>query len=255
MKQLNINQSFKDLIPPLTSDELQGLTKSLQTHGHCRETLKIWKGTIIDGHNRYAICQEYGIPFTTQEMRFASKKDAELWIIKNQLGRRNLTNAARIKLALRKEALLREKARKNRSGHQNNPINVRKAIASEAGVSERTVYKYMKICELGTPEIMRRVESGEDTISKAYREASSPTGEANTGLEITTRTVEVFAGDDTPNINNPYYEKAVYGNIAKLATLYCFVFDNNLLLNCEGDMPRINKKLIPQLREIRGVMM
>ena len=168
MTELKINPQFKDLIPPLAADELAGLTQSILSQG-CRDVIKLWKGTIVDGHNRYAICQQHNIPFKVSEMRFASKKDATLWIVENQLGRRNLTNVTRIKLAMLKVDMLRQQAKQNRSRTGCEPVHVRKAIAAAAGVSEQTVQRYMRIIEIGTPELIEEVENGEKTIGAAHR--------------------------------------------------------------------------------------
>jgi len=50
-----------------------------------------WPCVLIDGHNRYAICQKHGIEFETVERQFESRDAALDWIDANQLGRRNLT--------------------------------------------------------------------------------------------------------------------------------------------------------------------
>jgi len=110
MTPLKISPKFKNLIPPLSGEEFSQLEENIIVQG-CRDAIKLWRGTIIDGHNRYAICQKHNIPYETKTMRFPSRQDAELWIIENQQGRRNLTDATRIKLALSKAGLLREKAR------------------------------------------------------------------------------------------------------------------------------------------------
>jgi len=81
--------------------------------------------------------------------------------LENQLGRRNLNDAMRIELALAKAELLKEKAKNNqilsggdksrvgavlteKTKFENQPINVRKILASEAGISEDTMNKYME---------------------------------------------------------------------------------------------------------------
>jgi len=232
MEPLKINKTFQNLIPPLSRDEFHSLEESILSQG-CRDTIKLWRNTIIDGHNRYEICQKHDIPYTTQTLRFSSQKDAELWIVQNQLGRRNLTNAMRIKLALHKEALLREKAKANRKGHQGSPVHVRKAIAKEAGVSEQTVHKYMRIRELGTPEQIAKVDTGQAKISTVHRE-----------LEVTTRIVECFHSPNlTPNITNASYEKATLNNLEKLEKLYSFIIDNAAIIDISNDMARVKKAL------------
>jgi len=260
MKPLKINPDFKSLIPPLLDAEYRALEESIISQGQCRDTIKVWKGIIVDGHNRYAICQKHGIPYRLQEVRLASKKDAELWIIQNQLGRRNLTNAMRIRLVLRKEALLKQQAKQNRKGLHESLVHVRKIIAKEAGVSERTVYKYMKIRELATSELIARVEAGESTIGAGYRDMIGHGG-VTTGalpkpnapaLEVTTRIVEVYDDDDTPDISKPNYRAAVLGNIEKVERLYGFVLDNAELLKGEEGVQRVYGRLRMQLRVVRG---
>ena len=91
--KVDIDLEIQSLIPPLRPDELAKLRDSIKTEG-CRDPLVLWKGhdVLLDGHNRYAICRELGKPFTVREMEFPNKDHAKLWIIKNQLGRRNLTD-------------------------------------------------------------------------------------------------------------------------------------------------------------------
>jgi len=260
MKPLRINPAFQNLIPPLSDDELQGLEESI-LHQGCRDNLKVWKGAIIDGHNRYAICTKHDIPYNVQELRFASKKDAELWIIQNQLGRRNLTTAIRIKLVLRKESLLREKAKKNRKGAVKTPIHSRKIMANEIGVSERVVYQYMRICKLGVPELVRQVDAGEVKIGTAYRRINNtadvkqmplttelPTHESP--LEVTTRTVEVFHGTGSPDISNLHYRAGVLRNIRKIADMFRFVYDNATILRCGEVIHRIEGRVRTQSKAV-----
>ena len=53
-----------------------------------------------DGLNRYEIAQKHSLPFKTVTKDFTERSDAKIWILKNQLGRRNLIPPVRIKLAL-----------------------------------------------------------------------------------------------------------------------------------------------------------
>ena len=57
---LTVDPEFRDLIPPLNEEELKLLEESLVADG-CESPLIVWNGVIIDGHNRYAICQKHGM--------------------------------------------------------------------------------------------------------------------------------------------------------------------------------------------------
>lgn len=109
-----IDPEFKNLIPPLAEDDRQRLEENLVANG-CIDTIKLWNGAIIDGHNRYEICTRLDIPFKTEELEFDSRIDVKLWMIDNQLARRNIETVDRIILAKKKEPLLQEIAAKNKS--------------------------------------------------------------------------------------------------------------------------------------------
>ena len=89
--ELIIKEEFKSLLPPLTSEEYKILEESLLVE-RCREPLVIWNDILVDGHNRYEICQRHGIQFRTTELEADNIEDVKIWIIDNQKGRRNLTD-------------------------------------------------------------------------------------------------------------------------------------------------------------------
>ena len=93
-KQLKIDAEFKNLIRPLRREEYAQLEANLVVDG-CREPITIWNGTIVDGHNRYEICNRLHIPYAIQEMSFEGREEAIVWICGNQLGRRNITEETR----------------------------------------------------------------------------------------------------------------------------------------------------------------
>ena len=70
-KQLNIDTEFKNLIRPLRKEEGMQLELNLVVGG-CRDPIITWNNTIIDGHNRYEICNRLHIPYATQEIEFES---------------------------------------------------------------------------------------------------------------------------------------------------------------------------------------
>lgn len=91
---LKIDPEFKDLIRPLRRKEYLQLEENILDEG-CRDPIIIWNDYIIDGHNRYSICTKYSIPFNTVSKDFASREEVIVWICKNQLGRRNITEETR----------------------------------------------------------------------------------------------------------------------------------------------------------------
>ena len=147
---LSIDDGFRSLIPPLTDDEYRRLEASIIAEG-VRDPIITWNGTIVDGHNRYRICQEHGIAFKTAEIVFGSKDAAKIWIIENQFGRRNLTAYDRSVLALALEPLYEAEAKRRMLAGKADPTQkfaggeTREKLADIAGVSHETLRKVKTI--------------------------------------------------------------------------------------------------------------
>ena len=94
MKTLTIDPEFRDKIPPMTEEEFRQLEENILKAGRVRSPITVWNNIIVDGHNRWAIIQKHpDIPYEIEEEHFADRYEAIVWICKNQLGRRNLTDA------------------------------------------------------------------------------------------------------------------------------------------------------------------
>jgi hypothetical protein len=101
-----VKEELKAYIDPLTADEHDALERSILAEG-CRDALVLWGDVLVDGHNRFGICQKHGLPFNTvQNTRFQSMEDVHLWMIEQHLGRRSVSDFQRGVLALRKRDIL-----------------------------------------------------------------------------------------------------------------------------------------------------
>ncbi|HMZ02765.1 MAG TPA: plasmid replication/partition related protein, partial [Burkholderiaceae bacterium] len=111
-----VNEELKAYIDPLTPEEYEALERSLLAEG-CRDALVLWGDVLVDGHNRYAICTQHGLPFqTVQNPRFQSLEDVQLWMIDQHLGRRSVSDFQRGVLALRKRQIVAERQARQRAG-------------------------------------------------------------------------------------------------------------------------------------------
>lgn len=181
LHELKINEALENVMPPLQEMELSLLTKSLMEEG-CRDPLVVWKetGALVDGHNRYRICQENGIPFEYVEMSFDSETQAKMWIIRNQLARRNVPDFVRCELVLPLEEELKAEAKKRqgqRNDLQNIPPNLagscgngdsRDSLARMAGVSHGNLSKAKKIIAEADEETKEKLRAGDLSIHGAY---------------------------------------------------------------------------------------
>ena len=186
---LQIDPLLRDLIPPLAKDEYRRLESSILAEG-CREALIVWNGYIVDGHNRYDICQRHKIPFFITTKEFDSKEAAISWICANQLGRRNISEETRKYLiGKRFEAEKIMNARKNSHGwNQYNPNDdgatdqneaslssmrnrTAERIGAEYHLSHCTVEKYARFSkaidriQIKAPDVAPRILSGQMKIA------------------------------------------------------------------------------------------
>ncbi len=177
---LKIDKELKELIPPLAEDEIKQLENNLLNEGwRDNERIVTWNNTIVDGHNRYSVCTKHNIPFKIQEKEFADKNSVILWMIDNQLGRRNIPDYARVELNLRKEDILKPIAKENQGKRtdlvpelaQSNMGRVREKIAEVSKVSHGTVDKVKFIRDNADEETKSKLRSGnkELSINKVYQ--------------------------------------------------------------------------------------
>ena len=153
--ELVIDPEFADKIPPLTEDEYRLLEENILADGKIISPLITWNGIIVDGHNRYRILQAHPeIPYETMEMEFSDRYAVIVWICRNQLGRRNLTDEQKKFLTgKRYEAEKRqnqwrgnqyaspddEESGSGQKDHSQNSERTRERIAREIGKSESYV--------------------------------------------------------------------------------------------------------------------
>ena len=176
---MTIDEEFQKLIPPLTDDEYRQLEENCIKEG-IREAILVWdRGddlVIVDGHNRYKIAREHNLKWNHKVMNFGSREEAKIWIVKNQLGRRNLLPQVRALLALKVEPLIAEKAKEKqieaggavRQKSDKAVIDTKKELAKIAGVSHDTIHKIKKIEAEATPHIKELLYSGTITTNQAY---------------------------------------------------------------------------------------
>ncbi|MBD9405375.1 plasmid replication/partition related protein [Acidovorax sp. ACV02] len=191
-----VNEELKAYIEPLTPDEHDALERSILTEG-CRDALVLWGDVLVDGHNRYGICQKHGLPFqTVQNPRFQSMEDVHLWMIDQHLGRRSVSDFQRGVLALRKREIMAERKARAATSTETaeatptadvpeaaaalpapDPLNSREAIAKAARLSSSQVVMIEKIQKQAAPELVAAVKSGTISINAAAAVATLPAEE------------------------------------------------------------------------------
>lgn len=176
----NIDNDFKNLIPPLSNEEFKQLEENILRDG-IQDPLKVWNGTLIDGHNRYTIAQKHGLHFEVTEMDFPDKDAVKQWIVFNQFGRRNISTYNKVCLALKLKPIFSADSQKRMLKGKSDPKPIlaqgttNEQIAKLAGVGKETVRKVEKIQELAfqinLEDVVHELEKGAISISFAYEVA------------------------------------------------------------------------------------
>lgn len=192
-----IRESLKALIPPLSSEELSQLELNISNEG-VREPLILWplenQYVLVDGHNRYSICQKLKLTFPFKLIPFKNEDEAKDWMVKNQLGRRNLSPEQQS--YLRGLRYLHERTTQhaeNLTG-QNVPRkkeDTSERLASEYHVSAKTIKRDAQFAlgldQIGqeNPELKKEILSGESKIKKKDVEAMIRKPKKETKVETT----------------------------------------------------------------------
>ncbi|MYZ54067.1 plasmid replication/partition related protein [Malikia spinosa] len=200
-----VNEELKAYIDPLTPEEYAALERSLLAEG-CRDALVLWGDLLVDGHNRYAICRQHGLPFqTVQSKRFKDIEDVHLWMIDQHLGRRSVSDFQRGVLALRQREIvaarrarfLEASAQQAQQGAADAPapqsaapedlpwegessypepapLKSREDLARAARLSSSQVAMIEKIHQQAEPELVAALKSGAISINAAAAVATLP---------------------------------------------------------------------------------
>jgi hypothetical protein len=148
MPTIHIDPDFEKLLPPLSPEEAAELEATILADG-VREPLIIWQdvGTLLDGHNRKRIAEKHDLPYLTTTLCFADREAARLWIIRNQLSRRNLKpDAASYLRGLLVRETPRDKGGRPADNSSKNLTSL-EGLAIETGVTRQTLHNDAKFAD------------------------------------------------------------------------------------------------------------
>ena len=173
-----------ELLPPLTDEQLSLLEADILKNGCYAPIIVNEDLVIVDGHNRYQICETHGLPYRLAVFSFEDLLEAKQWALDTQKSRRNLTINELCKIAMKLRPEVEAKAKiKQQEYHGNqyesgllatlpkvqmDSVNTRKELAEAVGVGERTMGKAMKIEDEAPQAVKDAVDSGDITINQGY---------------------------------------------------------------------------------------
>ena len=204
METIILDEQFRSILPALDKKTYSLLEENILQHG-CITPLVLWEGILVDGYNRYSICTERDIPFQTVEKGFASREEALIWIISNQVSRRNLTPML---LSYYRGLHYRSEKKiagnytgRNRHSGQSGQIDhiiesTSKRLSQQYHISPKTIRRDSRLADAidaigeASPDAKSRILSGEVDINKSTLESLSPGQSA----EIASLAAEIAEG-------------------------------------------------------------
>jgi hypothetical protein len=168
---VRIDPEFSALIPPPSACERAALASSLLAEG-CRDALVIWQGILLDGHTRHALCEQHQWGYRTVDIELTDRDAAKEWIIRNQLGRRNLRPFQRAELVAHLEPLIAARAKENQRGckKSDNPIDTKQEMARLAEMSPDTWVKAKRLITNAPDKVKQQLRGNEITINRATKQ-------------------------------------------------------------------------------------
>ena len=177
---------MEELLPSLSAEQFSALESDILENGCYAPVIVNEDMVIIDGHNRFRICEKHGLPLRMLVFSFADLLEAKQWALDTQKGRRNLEKWELGKIALKLKPEIEARAKANMSaggGNQKsegaksglatlpNPISAvdtRKELADAVGLGERTMGKVMQIDEHAPAAVKEALDSGDLSINQDY---------------------------------------------------------------------------------------
>ena len=199
-ENFHIDTDFAESMNRLSEEEAFQLEENLLKEG-CRDALIVWqeKNLLLDGHNRFELCEKHGLPYEVQYVSLSDRQAALEWICKNQLGRRNLTPFQKAELVLKFKPTLAEEAKERsignlkqgdsspsvdqcpHSGEVRNEIldvdnyptsgkgRVHDQLAAQAGVSTKTIDRAEYLSKHADDKTKQKLRTGDTTINAEYK--------------------------------------------------------------------------------------
>lgn len=255
-QQICIDDEFAALIPPLSNDEFTRLELSIINEG-CRDPIIIWGNIIVDGHNRYKICSIHNIPYSIRHMEFDDRFEAMLWMLQNQLARRNLNDFQRIELVRKFEDTVKAQAEQRMLAGKAAPVGnlpqgskSRDELGKLAGVSGKTYEHATAVLDNAPDNVIQAARNHELSINSAYEVTKLPQAQQD---EISLR---IQQGETPRKVLSEIKQK---NNVASNSTTLCIqeyedilngfrqfdeLSDNYTLFNAYEHSKRIGSSLL-----------
>ena len=223
---------MEQLLPPLSVEQFSALERDVLENGCYAPIIVNESMEIVDGHNRFRICEKHGLPFKMMVFSFADLLEAKQWAVETQRNRRNLSMWELGQIALKLKPDLELAAKNNQglradlsvnSSKSYEPVDTRKAMAHTVGIGEQSMGRIAQLTENAPQTLKKALDSKAISINRAWEimktvQQMPPETQDDLAVEMLSAVREVEQLD------------AEAERRGKTAKLFCKVYEKAVLL-------------------------
>ena len=232
---------MEQLLPPLSAEQFSALESDILENSCYTPIIVNEDMVIIDGHNRFRICEKHGLPFKMLMFSFTDLLEAKQWALDTQKGRRNLDKWKLGKIALKLKPEIEARAKANQgtrvdlsvnSPKSYTPTDTRKEMAQAVGIGEQVMGRIAQLAENAPPSLKDALESKKVSVNRGWKilkaVQSLPLEEQESATAEMLSAVREIDQLDTESDRRH-----------KIAGLFCKVFERAVLLTPTEENVRI----------------
>ncbi len=242
---------MEQLLPPLSGEQFSALESDILENGCYAPIIVNEDMVIVDGHNRFRICEKHGLPYRMLAFSFTDLLEAKQWALDTQKGRRNLDKweLGQIALKLKPEIEARAKANQGtrtdlsvNSPKSYSPTDTRKEMAQAVGIGEQAMGRIAQLTE-NAPQLLKdALENKEVSINRGWRilkavQQLPPEEQESAAAEMLSAVREIDKSD------------AEADRRGKIAGLFCKAYERAVLLTPTEENVRIWTECTRMTRE------
>ena len=169
---------MEQLLPPLSAEQFSALEEDILENGCYNPIIVNEDMDIVDGHNRFRICEKHSLPFKMLVFSFADPLEAKQWALNTQRGRRNLSLWELGQIALKLKSEIEARARANQGSRTDLSVNspksycptdTRKEIAQIVGIGEQAMGRIAQLAESAPLSLKEALGNKEVSINRGWK--------------------------------------------------------------------------------------
>ncbi len=223
---------MEQLLPPLSEEQFSALERDILENGCYTPVIVNEDMVIVDGHNRFRICEKHGLPFKMLVFSFSNLLEAKQWALDTQRGRRNLSLWELGQIALKLKPELETAAKQNQglrtdlsvnSPKPYQPMDTRKEMARTVGIGEQAMGRIAQLAEDAPQPLKDALDRKEVSVNRAWKILKAvrqcpPEEQDNLAAEMLAAVREVDQAD------------AESGQRRQIADIFCKAYEKAVLL-------------------------